>query len=198
MFPLLVLLVTGPDGRWHPGIGDPTPIGWFTVFVYVVATITAARAASHSRTIGSEGDASEERAPAFAAFWILVAVATLALGINKQLDLQTWLTETMRDLARAQGWYEGRRRVQLVFVVAIGLAGLATTAGLGFALRRGLGRIRLALVGLGILATFIVVRAASFHHFDVLIVDGPLPLNPILELSGLAAIALGAHRFRRG
>ena len=30
MQPLFVALVTGSDGRWHPGIGDPTVMGWVT------------------------------------------------------------------------------------------------------------------------------------------------------------------------
>jgi len=42
--------------------------------------------------------------------------AFLALGINKQLDLQTALTEAGRVLARYQGWYEQRQFVQLVVI----------------------------------------------------------------------------------
>ncbi len=29
--------VNGWIGNWPPGIGDPTPIGWVTVVLYVVA-----------------------------------------------------------------------------------------------------------------------------------------------------------------
>ena len=35
---LFVALVTGADGRWHPGIGDPTIMGWVTVVAYALAT----------------------------------------------------------------------------------------------------------------------------------------------------------------
>ena len=30
-------------GNWHFGIGDPTPIGWFTVFAYLAATLACGR-----------------------------------------------------------------------------------------------------------------------------------------------------------
>ena len=46
-----------------------------------------------------------------------------ALGVNKQLDLQTLFTQLARDLAMAQGWYEERRRYQVAFIIAIGLLG---------------------------------------------------------------------------
>src|SRR5450631_116329 len=38
--------------------------------------------------------------------WRAVSILFLALGINKQLDLQTALTELGRVLAYDQGWYE--------------------------------------------------------------------------------------------
>lgn len=34
-----LLAATDTRGDWHFGIGDPTPIGWFTVFAYLVATL---------------------------------------------------------------------------------------------------------------------------------------------------------------
>src|SRR5262249_9076970 len=48
--------------------------------------------------------------------WRTISVLFLALGINKQLDLQTALTEAGRVLARYQGWYEQRQFVQLVVI----------------------------------------------------------------------------------
>jgi hypothetical protein len=42
-----------------------------------------------------------------------------ALGINKQLDLQTALTELGRVLALSQGWYEQRQVVQFWFIAAL-------------------------------------------------------------------------------
>src|SRR5205085_8940882 len=48
--------------------------------------------------------------------WYSISSLFLALGINKQLDLQSALTELGKIIAHAQGWYEQRRLIQLVFV----------------------------------------------------------------------------------
>jgi hypothetical protein len=40
----------------------------------------------------------------------------VGLGINKQLDLQTALTEFGRVLADNQGWYDKRQVVQVWFI----------------------------------------------------------------------------------
>src|SRR4051812_4569456 len=44
MVQLSSLLVTGADGRWHPGIGDPGVVGWLTVVAYFAAAGLAYRA----------------------------------------------------------------------------------------------------------------------------------------------------------
>lgn len=43
--------------------------------------------------------------------WLLIALMFIFLGINKQLDLQSALTEAGRILAIKQGWYAARRIV---------------------------------------------------------------------------------------
>jgi hypothetical protein len=129
-------------------------------------------------------------------FWGLVLLTMLVLGINKQLDLQTWLTEIGRDLAHQQGWYEVRRPLQAAFIGLIGLTGAVATVALAFAMRHVFHRVVGALVGLGALVTFVIVRAASFHHVDVLLGRGRVRLNWVLELGGIALIAVSAFRQR--
>jgi hypothetical protein len=55
------------------------------------------------------------------------------------------------------------------------------------------------LLGLSSLITFIVIRAASFHHVDVLLRSQLLGIrvNWILELGGIALIALSAAQSAR-
>jgi len=194
-----VFLVTGTDGRWHPGIGDPTILGWLTVVAYLVAAVVSFRSLRLCRSRAKrlarvDRDASREERR-LALFWCFVAVAMAALGLNKQLDLQSFLTEVVRDRAIRQGWYESRGEYQLAFVACVAVVGVLGTSWLAFALRRSVARVRLALVGLGTIASFVVVRAASFHHIDAILVRGPLPLNPILELGGICAVVVGARRF---
>ncbi len=125
-------------------------------------------------------------------FWCITAIVLILLGINKQLDLQSWFTQVMRDLAKEHGWYEARRQYQFAFVVALGAVGLLATVTAALVLWRVLPRIGIALLGLAILVTFVVMRAASFHHIDALLHSGPLALNWWAEFGGIALIALNA------
>ena len=191
----MILLVTGSDGRWQPGIGDPTLMGWFTVFAYAYAALVCyqtSRALRHSgRSARSQlllGDTL------LALCWVGLALLLAALGVNKQLDLQSLLTQFAKDLAHAQGWYEERRRVQVAFIAGISVVFSIATAGGMWWLRAHLKRLRLALVGMAFLLTFVVVRAASFHDVDVLLyrATGPFKLNWLFELGGIACIAINA------
>ena len=48
-------------------------------------------------------------------FWIGTSILLVLLGLNKELDLQTVLTDTARYLAHYEGWYDYRRIVQGLF-----------------------------------------------------------------------------------
>jgi hypothetical protein len=211
MVQLSSFLVTGADGRWHPGIGDPGVVGWLTVVAYFAAAALAYRALrlhrAGARASSRAGGSHEQRASARAAtpraaldegvlvrFWGLVLFSMLLLGVNKQLDLQTWFTEIGRDLAHEQGWYEVRRPLQVAFIALIALVGGGATVFLAFTMRHVLSRVVGALFGLGALVTFVIVRAASFHHVDVLLGRGRIRLNWVLELGGIALIAISAFR----
>lgn len=166
--------------KWRPEIGDPTFMGWFTVFAYAVAALLAWRAWSKGR----------ER------IWLAVAVGMVLLCVNKQFDLQSLFTDIGREIARHGGWYEDRRKVQKFFVVAV-LAG-AGLCGTWFLWRfRGFfARHKLLAAGLFLLLTFIVVRAISFHHVDVFLKTGiaGVRMNWLLELGGIALVAAAAWR----
>jgi hypothetical protein len=174
------------DGdRWRPGIGDPTVIGWVTVVAYFFTAYLCWRAGS--RAVGSKKVRS---------FWMGVTALLVFLGFNKQLDLQTALTFIGKDMAKSEGWYERRRLVQAFFVLFIAFGGLAATTWLFWTFRRELKWIWQALAGVGFLLSFIVIRAASFHHIDLFLKSGPagVRMNWILELGGIAAIAWPAWR----
>lgn len=206
MIQLSSLLVTGADGRWHPGVGDATVLGWVTVLAYFLAAFLAFRAMMLHRASAQLGSAralstnDEHEERLLVRFWAVVVLVMLVLGVNKQLDLQTWLTEVGRDVSRSQGWYERRRPVQAAFIVLIALVGGASTLLLARTMRRALRRVIGAVLGIGALVTFVVVRAASFHYVDVLLGRGRVHLNWVLELGGIALIATSAlgqtRRFR--
>jgi hypothetical protein len=127
--------------------------------------------------------------------WQLLALGLLALGVNKQLDLQSAVTELGRLLAVDGGWYESRRQVQRLFVVVIGLVGLALAALFLAYSWKAPRATRAAILGAIALVTFVVMRAASFHHFDLLIraeLVG-VKMNWLLEMGAIATVALAAR-----
>ena len=170
-------------GRWSPRIGDPTLAGWVTVGAYAAAAVLCALCASRGHD-----DATDRR------IWRVIAVLMLLLGVNKQLDLQSWFTQTGKDLALAQGWYDQRQWVQLSFIAGLVAAALLWQWWLYRVFRQRGAELRWAAVGLVFLAAFVVVRAGSFHHVDraLHLELGQLRLNAVLELGGIACIAVAA------
>ncbi|HEX7862421.1 MAG TPA: hypothetical protein VF773_18935 [Verrucomicrobiae bacterium] len=172
---------------WRPGIGDPTVMGWITVAAYFGAAALCLHQALESRRRRT----TAERA----IFWCILTAFLFLLGINKQLDLQTLLTLTGRNIFIELGLYEYRRVVQAIFVAAVGITGVASAL-----LMKGLVRrqkdLRLPLIGFVLLVVFVVVRAASFHHMDQLINFrfAGVRMNWVLELGAIAVLALGASR----
>jgi hypothetical protein len=214
------LAATTPDdgwiGSWSPGIGDPTVAGWITVFAYFTAAALCWRVYRHR--LARAGHSS---VPGFAlvvlpwvlallgrrrhldrvgvevrarALWLGLTVLLLFLGINKQLDLQTVITEVGRMAAGAGGWYEERHLVQLAFIGLVIVAGAWALRAVWLLARGNIAELRAVLLGMVFLLCFVAIRAASFHHVDLLLGHSlaGLRLNSILELGGISVIAVGA------
>lgn len=176
--------------EWSPGLGDNSAMGWVTVLVYLIAAVLSTRAAMALR--GVETPARRERA-----FWGIAAAVLYFLAVNKQLDLQTLLTTIGRCNARLMGWYDTRQTVQRDFILAVAIAGVLTVGLLALLLRGILGRVWPALLGIGFVCGFVLIRAASFHAVDGLIGSWALGIkvNWLLELPGPTLVALvAAHR----
>jgi hypothetical protein len=173
-------MAVGADGRWVAGIGDPSALGWITVACYLCSAWIAWRNASAAR-----------RSAVPAGFWLVIGAVMLLLGLNKQLDLQTWFGQAGRELALQQGWYGQRRLVQGAFIVLLTLFVTASLWALRHRWRDLWREYRWVFAGLSLLGLFIVIRALSFHHADELIgLDlGATTLGRALELLGVAAIA---------
>ncbi|MHC4470053.1 MAG: hypothetical protein ACYS99_03735 [Planctomycetota bacterium] len=183
------------DGRWQPGIGDPSLMGWVTVGAYLA---TAALCLRSGRSLRTSLPPSEGSRPVW--FCYALAAVMVLLGVNKQLDLQSWLTQTGASLARAQGWYEQRRLVQAVFVAVLVAVGTVVLLLLVLWTRGHRRRFALALIGVTLLGCFIAIRASSFHRVDEMLGWRPagLKLNWILEIGGIGLVAAGAVWGRAG
>jgi hypothetical protein len=173
--------------RWRPEIGDPSMMGWVTVCAYAIAAIMCWLAARRCGRVNGTAKGSQE-------LWLMVAAFMAVLCVNKQLDLQSLLTDIGRVISWRQGWYEDRREFQKLFIFAL-LGGFALGAGALLLIYRAFWKRHVLLaIGLVFLGTFIAVRAVSFHHFDVFLKWSPggVRMNWLLELSGIALIWLAA------
>jgi hypothetical protein len=177
------------DFNWTPGIGDPTPIGWLTVALYLVTAFMCWRVA---RRIG--GTDAGTRTEAFV--WRAIAVLFLGLGANKQLDLQSAMTEIGRVVALKQGWYDRREIVQLYFIESIAAVCVVVAATLVVLIRKAPASAWLAVLGTAVVLIFVAIRAASFHHVDRFIGTTVLGLrwNWILEIGGILMVLFAGWR----
>ena len=136
--------------NWSPGIGDPSFGGWLTVVLYVAAALLSFRAAN----VASQSDATRVEI----SLWQLLAVGLVVLGINKQLDLQSALTELGRYLAQTQGWYDMRRTVQFAFILTMAISAVGVGVYVLIATMRMPASTRLAVFGAFLVVTFVVIR----------------------------------------
>ena len=122
----------------------------------------------------------------------------MLLGFNKELDLQSLLTESGRALTRAIGIYEQRRLLQGLFLLLLAGAAAFAILRLTRILHRSSAPAKTAAVGIAILFAFILLRAASFHHIDEWVTVDVRGLRSgwWLELAGIVVIALSALAYR--
>lgn len=188
----MITTLTCAFTQWSPGLGDNSAMGWVTVLVYLLAAILSVRAAKALR--GPEAPLRRERA-----FWGISGAVMLFLAINKQLDLQSLFTMIGRCNAHLMGWYDMRQTVQRDFILAVAVAGGLAVGLLALLLRGILGRVWPALLGIGFVCGFVLIRAASFHDVDGLIGSWAMGIkvNWLLELPGPMLVAITAALRRK-
>lgn len=182
----------GLVGAWSPGIGDATLGGWFTVLLYL-ATIWAVWRVVRAgqRTLTNSGRHEHW-------FWRLLMVGLILLAINKQLDLQSALTEMGRMAAHQGGWYSNRHQVQLAFIAGLSMMALTLLAATLVMIWGAPSATVWALIGAAGLVLFVMIRAASFHHVDAWLgssVAG-IKTNWMIEMGSLLLISFSAWRRR--
>jgi hypothetical protein len=170
-------------------IGDPSFMGWLTVAAYALAAVLCLVAARRVPLDESLRSNRQQRH-----MWIGVGLFMSFLCLNKQLDLQTLLTRIGRELATRGGWYGERRIVQLLFVIAVAIAGIAAFIIIGRKTRSVLRERKPLLFGLSFLISFIIIRASSFHHVGEFLgreIVG-VRMNWVLELGGIGLVVVSA------
>jgi hypothetical protein len=125
--------------------------------------------------------------------WPASATLALLLGINKQLDLQTYLTQSGRELFRSLDLYSERRNAQIfASVLLISTIGGAAVYSIVVVRRFGWG-MRITVLGLAICMAYVVLRLFSIHHVDHWFrVDmGGWTMSWIVELTGAGMTLFG-------
>ena len=165
-------------------IGDPTFVGWMTVFVYFLATCRCVYKAIECRRAGGNHQ-----------FWLYLAFFLLCLGINKQLDLQTWFEQNMKAAAQTHGWYQHKIILQQIFIAALGFGVLAALISFRLFLAHTWRNYTLTWIGIMLLSVFIVLRAAAFNHLDILAKHEILGmnLNELIEIGAILLIMIGTY-----
>jgi hypothetical protein len=175
--------------NWSFFIGDPSLMGWLTVVAYFFASGLSYLIIKNSVKLFPQSTVKKQKV-----FWLVIALSLFALGVNKQLDLQSYMTAIGRYYAVQGGWYEQRQFVQHLFIKVIAVLSIALMLFLVWYLRGSLKYNCLAIGGLCILATYIAIRASSFHHVDIFLNSSivSLRMNWLIELSGIFMISLSA------
>lgn len=163
-------------------LSDHSFFGWATVLLYFIAAF---------RTVYKAKITYYNKESCY--FWLGLSVLLIFLGFNKQLDLQSNLTEWLRSSAKAHGWYEQRRGYQLLFVSVMGLAIPILIISLRLFLYHSWQRYKLTWVGIVLLMVFVIVRAASFHHVDIIFYQtiGSIRYYQALEMLAIGLIIVG-------
>ncbi len=169
-------------GNWTPVIGDPSFWGWFTVFSYYGAAAVCFLLALLQRK-------PDRR------FWLSIFFIMVLLGLCKQFNLLSALTEAGRLTARSQGWIKKRRIVQTVFMTAGPLFGTAVAVvyirkkSNTFFIRR-----LPTLIWIFYLSEFIIIRAISLHSWEKILSFKILgfKMNWIGELLGIYGVCVSA------
>ena len=170
------------NGEWHPGINDPTVAGWVIAAEYLVGAAACGMNAAWSVQSASRR------------FWITLSSAMLLLGINKQLDFQTFVWLEGRKIARYQGWYEDRIWAQGALTIAIALSGIVFLYLLVRLSRYERSEARVTMLGMVLLCVFVLVRSISYHPVDQFFgtVYGGWKLHRIVEMAGVCTVLASA------
>jgi hypothetical protein len=170
-------------GHWQPKIGDPSFIGWFTVFSYYLCAGVSLVGSLKDRF---RMDATERR------FRIALTIVVFVLGLSKHYNLPAAVTEIGRILANQIGGYEWRRWLQvfMLVLVATGVILLVRWSASRRSFRALWHRCAPEVIGLLYLCGLFLLRAISLHQAGALLaieVFG-VRLSWIVELAGIHAL----------
>ncbi len=142
-------------------MGDFTVLGWATTGLYFVAAYLSYQSYRHYYRLPFTPDTHTHRRG-----WALHLLFMSALGINKQLDLQTLIIRGGRDLVVALRLFQYHRTVQVAVFVG---AAVFVFGSIFFSLPiflRAKPPLRVGFWGLGVVAAYVMCRVALFQKIS--------------------------------
>ena len=89
------------------------------------------------------------------------------LGVNKQLDLQTWFSSVASVVARHYNILEWGRRLQILFLAGLAVVSTCAMGWVAWQVRRDWRRYALLLIGAVFIVRFVLWRAGFFFGVDL-------------------------------
>lgn len=166
--------------RWQLGVSDPSILSWLVVILYLFVAIISYQCIKLSRKVNKP-----------IIFWVIITLMLIFLGLNKQLDFQTLITQIGRDIAKSHNLYQGRRQLQVQFVIGLISIFTISLVYLNYKLKGLWAEYRLVLLGIIVLFSYVFVRAASFYHMGSLIGVNMLGKHVIAGIEVLAIMLIG-------
>ncbi len=132
-------------------------------------------------------------------FWTISSIVLLFIGMDTVLCISTFITEWLREIARAGGWYETRHAIQYKVLIGLGLASLLFTGKLSRAIDTVWHLVRMEVISIIILISLFLLRTISFHDTDAVLGTrfAQESLQTMLELIGLGLSLTGSRWFMR-
>ena len=168
-------------------IGDQYISSWLNTVIYgcsLVVAILKWKSLKHSQAPLKEQY-----------FWLFIIFILSALGINKQLNLQTLFINIGRHIAQYEGWMEKRRLFQAWFAYALSGIVICAAAIIIVSARKLWRYNSLALVGLSILCLYTVMRTTSICNIGFVSdssSEGEFRITDIIEFFGILGIFMNA------
>lgn len=186
----LGLIVDCAGQVWRVRLGDPDQLGLLLTAGYVLATLAMlAVVVSHAATLSL---------PRERLLWVMATLAVLLLALNKQLDLQLFMARIGRCVAETEGSYLERFGLQRTFALWFLAVTALSLAVLAYGCRGALRGNLPLLLGLGLMAAFLMLRVSRSQHLDQLFRGGvnSTRLHRMIEASGLVVLVYAALRKR--
>jgi hypothetical protein len=172
---------------WHLQFNDNTPGGWLATLLYGVVILFCWNAFSHRKT------AERQHAGLSQQFWLSFSSAVTALGINKQLDFQTFLFQTERLMFRRAGMFGYHQSFEWAVGIMTIAAGAMVAAFLWMIERPAGSKERLVIFAALALLAFAVLRFASFNDLPIPLLSRHSP-SLLVEITVLTFLSCAVWR----